>query len=137
MDICRVREGDAIESSWKLFIPTSGRNILGWEIDVYYRDAAHTVHQTGSDGIIDIPWKSFFGQSTWSRDMDGEALALVSVRYKNAQGLEELVKFRGIAKIVVTRQGYDRLPIDSGYAAWGETCKIQYSTAGRSAVQCK
>lgn len=135
MDICRVREGDLIQSSWKLVIP-SGLKVTGWEVDVYYRDAQHTVHQTGTDGVVEVQWKDFFGSPTWTSDMDGEALALVLVRYKDNTGIEQVQKFRGIAKIVVTKPGYDRLPIDSGFAAFSTDCKIQYSTSGRGAVAC-
>lgn len=136
MDICRVREKAAIESSWRLFIP-AGKAVLGGEVDVYYRDLHRSYAVAKGDGIIEIPWKDFFGQTTWDRSMDGEALALVALRFATPNGVEEVVKFRGIAKIVVTKEGYDRLPIDSSYGAFKTTCKIQYSTAGRSAVECK
>lgn len=135
MDICRVREGDPIQSSWKLIIP-NGKNVTGWEVDIYYRDVEHPVKQTGQGGVIEIPWDQFFQQKTWTSDLDGEALALATVRYKDNTGIEKVVQFRGLAKLVVTKQGYDRLPIDSGFAAWKESCKVQYSTAGRGAVQC-
>ena len=135
MDICRVRENTTIESVWKLIVP-QGKNIVqGGEIDVYYRDVHRQYGVTGS--VVEIPWRDFFSQERWTSDLDGEALALVLVRWKTPEGIEEVVKFRGIAKIVVTKEGYDRLPIDSGFAAWKTTCKVQYSTAGRGAVQCK
>ena len=124
MDICRVREGTAIESSWKLIVPQGKSVIEGGEVDVYYRDV-HRQYAVQSS-VIEIPWRDFFNQSTWTRDLDGEALALVLIRFKTPEDIEEVVKFRGIAKIVVTKAGYDRLPIDSGFAAWKSTCKVQY-----------
>lgn len=134
MDICRVTEGTKIESSWKLVIP-SGKRITGGEIDVYYRDIHKSYAISGS--IVEIPWKEFFGSPTWEKAQDGEALALLLVRFLDDNGNERLTKFRGIAKIVVTSKGYDRLPIDSGFSAFKTTCKIQYSTEGRGAVSCK
>jgi hypothetical protein len=134
MDICRVTEGTKIESSWVMIVP-SGKGIAGGEVDVYYRDIHKNYPVTGK--VVEIPWRDFFGADLWSRDMDGEALALVLVRFKTPEGLQEIAKFRGIAKIVVTKPGYDRMPIDSGFAGWKTTCKIQYSTAGRGAISCK
>lgn len=134
MDICRVTEGTVITSSWKLIVP-AGRSVLGGEVDVYYRDLHKQYPVTGS--VIEIPWRDFFGSDTWSSPMDGEALALVLLRWKTPEGIEEIVKFRGIAKIVVTKAGYDRMPIDSGFGVWPTTCRIQYSTAGRGALSCQ
>lgn len=133
LDICRVREGTDIASSWKLVVPTT--NLQGGEVDVYFRDIHKSYAVTGM--VVDIPWKDVMGGPKWTSDMDGEAMALVVIRWKDAQGIEQVTKFRGFAKIVVTKEGYDRLPIDSGYAAFKGTCKVQYSTAGRSALECK
>lgn len=135
MDVCHVREGAQIESSWKLIVPAQGKNILGGEVDVYYRDLHRQYAVTGT--VVEIPWKDFFGKEKWDRSMDGEALALVLIRWKTPEGIEEIAKFRGIAKLIVTKEGYDRLPIDSGFAAWKTECKIQYSTAGRGALECR
>jgi hypothetical protein len=137
MDVCRVREGEPIESSWKLVIPEDRKAVQGWEVDVYFRDGNRPAHFQGQGPLVELPWKEFLGQSTWTKDLDGEAMALLLVRYKLENGIEEIVKFRGLAKLVVTAAGYDRLPIDSGFAAWKTSCKVQYSTAGRSAVKCQ
>lgn len=137
MDVCRVREGAAMDSSWKLVIPAQGRGILGWEADLYYRDVAQPLHAVGTGSVVELPWREFFHEEVWQRHHSGEAMALVTVRYRTPEGLEELVRFKGIAKLVVLAQGYDRLPIDSGFSTWGTTCRIQYSTAGRGALQCK
>lgn len=137
MDICRVKEGAPIESSWRLIVPAkTKKQIKGGELTVYYRDISKT-YTIADKPLIEIPWRDFFGAATWQRSMDGEALALAQIRYVTPEGIEELFWARGIAKIVVTRQGYDPLPLDSGFAAWSTTCKISYSTAGRSVVKCK
>lgn len=138
MDVCRIREGTVIDSSWKLIIPKKDNRILGWEVDVYYKDVSHPAHLSGTAPVIEIPWKDFFSpDSTWQKSMSGEALALVQVRWKTPDGIEQVVRFEGNAKLIVLSQGYDRLPIDSGFAASVTTCKISYTTAGRSNVTCK
>ena len=134
MDVCHVKEGTAIQTGWKLVVP-DGFRVDGGEVDVYYRDIHKQYGVTKN--VINIPFRDFFGSTTWGPQHDGEALALVLIRYRTDQGIQEIMKFRGIAKIVVTKPGYDRMPIDSGFAAWGTTCKVQYSTAGRSALKCK
>lgn len=133
-DICRVKSGDRIESSWKLFIPI-GKRITGGEVDVYYRDI-HKSYPINSP-ILEIPWKEFFGAETWSKAQDGQALALLFIRWKDDNGIEQITKFRGIAQLVVTAPGYDRLPVDSGFGGFKTSCKITYSTAGRGNVTCK
>ncbi len=135
MDVCHVRAGTKIEAVWNLAVPSGHKEILGGEVDVYYRDVHKSYGITGR--VVSIPWKDFFGSDTWESSMDGEALALVLIRYKTPEGIEEIAKYRGIAKIVVTKEGYDRLPIDSGFGAFTSTCRIVYSTAGRSAMECK
>lgn len=134
MDVCHVREGSRIESKWTLVVP-SGRGVLGGEVNVYYRDIQRSYAVTGP--VLEIPWKEFFGKENWDRSMDGEALALVTVRLQTPEGDEVMANYRGIAKLVVTKQGYDRLPIDSGYARVKLNCKVQYSSAGRGAVECR
>jgi hypothetical protein len=137
MDICRVNEGTQITSSWRLIIPRNGINVLGGEINVYYRDIQRSYGIPAGNNIVEIPWGEIFGSDRWNKSMDGEALALVSLKYKDAQGVEKFAKFRGIAKIVVTDASYARMPIDSGVAAWPTTCKIEYSTSGRAAMRCR
>lgn len=136
IDICHASEGTTIASEWKLFLPEHAR-IKGGEVVVYSRDIAKTFPIGGP--MVNIPFSVFFNQTIWTRDLDGELLALATVRYETPEGIEELAHFRGIAKIVVTRPGYSRLPIDSGFVAFTKdvTCKIEYTTAGRSNFYCK
>lgn len=134
MDMCSFTDGTLIETSWKLIVP-EGPGILGGEVDVYSRSVHKQYAVKGS--IVEIPWAEFFGTDKWHGGLDSEIMALVVVRYKDDTGIIQSVKFRGIAKIVVTKLGYDRMPTDSGFAAWSKTCEIQYSTAGRSALKCR
>lgn len=135
MDICRVKEGQPIQSVWRLVVPIQKNTFLAGELSVYYRDISKTYPLITP--VVEIPWKDFFREDVWNRDMDGEALALAKIRWKTPTGIEEIWTARGLAKLVVTKEGYDPLPMDSGFVAWGTQCKIVYSTAGRSAIQCK
>lgn len=134
LDVCLVSDGTPIDSVWRLVVP-SGKSVIAGELDVYYRDIHKSYPISGS--VVEIPWKDFFGVDLWSADFDGEVMALLVVRWKDATGIEQVTKFRGLAKIIVTSKGYERLPIDSGVAQWQTTCKIDYTTAGRSALSCK
>jgi hypothetical protein len=134
MDICRVIEGQKITQSWIMVLPVDKKNV-GGEVTVFYRGLEKSYGIT--DRVLTIPWKDFFGSETWKKDFDGEALALVSIRFKGDAGVEEQLLLRGIAKLVVVKPSYTRLPIDSSLQSWQSECKIQYTAAGRSAVSCK
>lgn len=135
MDICRVKEGASIASVWRLIVPVGKNSFISGELTAYYRDVTRSYALTKP--LVEIPWKDFFQEDTWHREDDGEVLALAKIRWKTPDGIEEVWTARGIAKIVVTKAGYDPIPLDSGFLSWGTTCKVQYSTAGRSAVSCK
>jgi hypothetical protein len=126
MDICNVTEGEQISSGWKLILP-HGDRIVGGEVDVYYRNIHKTYNVSASPLVISF--RDFFSSATWTSDLDGELLALVTIRWKDDTGIIQSTKLRGIAKTVVTKPGYDRMPIDSGLHAFSTVCTIQYSTA--------
>jgi hypothetical protein len=134
-DICRVTQGTKIESAWTLVIPQT--NVSGGEVDVYLRDIQKSYPiGVGSKTLI-IPWTDFFPSGIWDLPMSGEAMALVLVKFKDGTGIEKTVRYRGLAKILVTKPDYTALPIDSGFSTWKTDCKVQYSTAGRGALKCQ
>lgn len=135
LDACYGTEGTKISSAWNMVLPKKSGTVLGTDIDVYYRDIHKAYSASGM--VLTIPWADFFGTDTWGPQHDGVAMALAKVRWQDENGLEKVLLFRGYAKLIITKPGYARMPIDSGFAAFGATCKIQYSTAGRSAVSCK
>ena len=137
LDICHVTEGSKIESSWRLIVPINEKFFLGGELTVYFKDQVKSFKIENS--IVNIPWAEVLGDTQWSRDHDGEALALAIIRFKNAQGIEESWRARGIAKIIVLKPGYSPLAIDSGYTTWTKEfkCKVGYSSSGRSWVNCQ
>lgn len=135
MDLCRVKEGQPIASSWNLVLPLDKNIFISGELTVYFKDISRTYPIKQS--VVEIPWKDILGDTTWKPEHDGEAMALAQIRWKTPEGVEEIWRARGLAKIIVTKPGYDPLPMDSGFVTWGTKCEIQYSTAGRSAIKCK
>lgn len=134
LDSCLVTEGTDISSTWNIVVP-AGKTVVGGEVDVYYRDLTKAYNVDSS--LVQIPWADFFGAKTWSKDHDGEVMALLTIRWKDDTGVINTTFYRGLAKIIVTAPGYTRLPIDSGLAEWGTTCTVSYSTSGRSSLRCQ
>ena len=135
VDVCRVKESQKIDQVWRLVVPVDHNTFLDGELTVYFHGASKSY--AIQNALVEVKWDDLIGSSVWTRDMDGEALALAQIRWKTPAGITEVWKARGIAKVIVTKEGYDPLPMDSGFSAWATTCKVQYSTAGRSAVSCK
>lgn len=134
MDVCQVTDGTPIASAWKMIVP-DGMAVQGGEVDVYYKDIHKSYPVIGN--IIQISWSDFFGMKTWDSTLDGEVEALATVSWKDNTDIVKTTEFRGLAKIIVTKAGYNRMPIDSGFQAWSSACRVQYSTAGRSAIKCQ
>lgn len=134
-DACRVKENQPIESVWRLFFPAPHGDISGGELTVNFHDVSKSYAITGP--ILDIHWSDFFQDKVWKKEYNGIALALAFVRYKDEQGVERMVKARGEARILVLAEGYDPLPIGTPFGQFKLKCKVEFSTAGRSAVECK
>lgn len=137
-DSCRFTVGDTVASSWTLIAPKPGtaQQVTGGTVDLYYKDLHKSYPVTG--WTISIPWTDFLSLKTWTSAYDeGVVEALVTLNWIDNEKINQVTKYRGVVLLLVTAAGYDRLPIDSGNAAWGATCKVQYSTAGRSAVSCQ
>lgn len=132
--VCRVKEGTSVSSSWQAVLPNLGDAVLGGELVVRIRDVTKT-YPLPQDGIVDVPLADFFGP-LWRREDSGIFNATAKLRVRNEQGLEVIVLAEGQFLIRVLAVGYDVLPIDSGFVAWGSVCKVQYSSAGRGAVSC-
>jgi hypothetical protein len=135
LDLCRVKEGAKIESVWRLVVPVNKNVFLDGELTVYYKGISKSYPLTSS--LVEIPWADLTDSDFWTRDHDGQALALAQIRWKTPEGVEEIWRARGVAMVIVTKPGYDPLPMDSGFVTWGTKCEIAYSTAGRSAIRCK
>lgn len=133
LDSCLVTSGTPINQTWVLIVP-QGPGVLGGEVDVYFRGLHRQYEINGH--VVSIPWADFFESKVWASDMDGEAQALLVLAWKDSLGVDQTTKYRGLAKIVVVNPNYTRMPIDSGFTDWQSECKIQYSTSGRSAIEC-
>lgn len=134
-DACRVKENTPMESVWRLFFPVPGGNVTGGELTVNFKDVSKSYAISGP--VVEIHWSDFFADKVWKKDYNGIALALAVVRYKDEQGVERTVKARGEARVLVLSEGYDPMPIGTPFGQFKLKCKIEFSTAGRSAVDCK
>lgn len=134
VDVCRVKEGSPRESIWRLILP-EGLGTTGGQITVYYKDYSkvYPIHGT----VTEIPFSDLIGAGEWKEGDSDVATALAEVRYRDTEGVERVAKAEGMAIIVVLKAGYDPMPMDSGQENWGLNCRVQYSTAGRSALVCK
>lgn len=135
-DICRVKEGTAIESVWRVFLPV-GKEILGGEVAVFFKDIQKTYSVQPDQILVEVPWSDLVAGGIWKTSDEGTALIVAKLRFKDAQGIERLIRAKGLAILQINPKDYDLMPIDSGFQAWEGTCRVQYSTAGRSAVECK
>jgi hypothetical protein len=137
MDLCRLTEGAAVAGSWVLIIPrgdTTGQGTLS----VYFRDGVRSYAVPKGAASFEIPWKDFFlGEPKWKPEMGGVAMALLAMPYRDAEGIDRVAKFRGMAYLEVLKPGYVPLPIGSELGTWATDCRITYSTSGRSAVSCR
>lgn len=135
-DVCRFIEGATISSSWKIIVPNGG-SVVGNQIIVYFKDIQKTYSAT--DSTITIPFADILQSTVWSKDLDGEVTALALIQYKDNSGIIQTSHAMGIARLLILPSSYSVLPLDSGLAVWGTTikCKLEYSTAGRSAYNCK
>jgi hypothetical protein len=137
-DSCRFTVGDSVNGSWTLIAPKpqTALQVTGGTIDLYYRDLHKSYPVT--DWATSILFSDFFGISKWTNAYDeGVVEALLTLNWIDNEKVNRITKYRGVALLLVTAAGYDRMPIDSGNQAWGTSCDVQYSTAGRSAVKCQ
>lgn len=135
LDICRVNEKDPVTSVWTLILPSG---TLGGELDVSYKDVTRAYAVAKGQAVVKIPFADIIGHPIWELADDGQVLAVGKLRYINSAGVEQEWFARGLAELIVTKQGYAVLPLDGGgYTARVTTCKISYSTAGRSGMVCK
>lgn len=141
VDSCHFTVGDPVASSaWVLVIPPPNHalNVIAGSVDVYVpKYSIHKTYSVGTGWNLTIPFVDLFGTS-WISDQDESVVeALATLTYTDNQGINQILKTRSIAFIIVTAAGYDRMAIDSGNQAWGANCAVQYSSSGRSAVSCK
>lgn len=138
VDSCHFTVGDLIDGSWTLVVPPPGPSkfVTGGTVDVYFK-GTHKSYPILS-WTTQVPFADLFGGGNWTADKDETVVeALATVNWTDEQGLNQVTLYRGVAVLIVTAAGYDRMPFGSGNALWGATCRVELSSAGRSAVVCK
>lgn len=133
-DICRFHESTPIESVWRLVMP-SGPLVVNGEVTVYWRDVSKTFAVSGP--VLEIPLKDLIGHAVWASGDSDAATAIGSVNVKAVDGTTRQILFEGLAVIIVLKAGYDPLPVSSSATPLGQTCHVQFSTAGRSSLVCE
>lgn len=137
VDVCRVKDGSKAVSVWRLVIPQGGtfqgQKISG-QVTAYFKDFSKTYPVDGN--VLEIPLEDLVGP-TWEKSDSGTAVALGQLEFTDSEGVKRTVQAEGMATFIVLSKDYDPLPMDSGQENWGLTCKVQYTTAGRSALDCK
>lgn len=133
LDICRVVQGTIISEEWILIVPHVDKFISG-ELQITFKDQIKTY--SINDSVIHIPWSDIVGHTTWGLDDSVPVQALGRFQYEGKTG-PIFIDILGTAFLLVLKQGYAPLSIDSGAQMSSQDCKIQYSSAGRSAINCK
>lgn len=133
VDVCRAKEGSPISSEWVVALP-DGHN--GGQAVVQYRDVTLSYGIENGQTQLNIPLKDLMGHATWSKDDSGTSVLFVNLLFDGGTGTMTS-KARGFAFFIITSNDYDPLPINSPYGVGQVDCKIQYSTSGRSAIDCK
>lgn len=133
VDVCRVKEGATISEKIVFIVPWTKDSDWG-QISLRYKDRVITYPVEGVK--IEIPWSDVVEAEKWSLEVEAPVQARAAIRYKTDTGAV-FVDLLGYVFPVVLRQGYDPLPMDSGVEAFQNTCRVQYTSAGRSAIECR
>lgn len=134
IDICRFKEGSPITQKLKIVAPNDNA-VLESRIRVRFRD--RVLERTWPRGLVEISYTELLGENVWSDNLDGPVQVLATFKYRDQKGVEKFVDALGLSFLIVLPDGYDPLPIDSGVAAFTQSCRIEYTTAGRSSIKCK
>lgn len=133
-DTCRVKIGEPVSAEWAVIVPFGDFFETG-ELLIRYKDIEKTYAITSK--VVKGAWRDIIDHEVWQSTDSGIALLLAELRFRDPQGVVRLVQARGILFLVPTSTVYEVMPIDSGFAGFKTICKVQYSTAGRSAIECK
>lgn len=133
LDICRVVDGSVITEEWQLILPHDPKAGTEGTIRIRYRDNLMSIPITGP--VVKIPWKEIVRSERWNPSLEGPAQAVATIKVETPHG-PQWVDMLGIAIPIVLSRGYEPLPMDSGAEKFATDCKVQYTTAGRSAITC-
>lgn len=135
-DICRFKDGTPIGSDWVIILPPKGK-IKAGTVVVDYKDIEKS-YDVPVTGLLRIPFSDIIPDTEWSRSEHSftTVQARAKIIYQGNTTVEEW-QARAIALLIVTSPDYDPLPMDSGIQLYTSICKLQYTSAGRSALQCQ
>lgn len=133
VDVCRVKEGARIAEKMIFVVPWTKDSDWG-QMSVRYRD--HVLTLPIEEAVVEVGFAEVTDEETWTRAAEAPIQALASIRYKTDSGAV-FVDLIGYVFPIVLAQGYDPLPMDSGVEAFQNTCRVQYTSAGRSAIECR
>lgn len=133
VDVCRVKEGARVTEKMIFVVPWTKDSDWG-QMSLRYRDHVLTVPVDAA--TVEITFAELVEADTWAHELEAPIQARASIRYKTDQGavFTDLI---GYVFPIVLAQGYDPLPMDSGAEAFQNTCRVQYTSAGRSAIECR
>lgn len=131
-DICRVTEGAAVDDGWLIVLPMADQ-LVGGEVIARYRGVKRSYAVNGP--LLRIPFRDLLDHDHYSLTDDGLMQILGSLEYRGAV-VNQFLDVLGLGFLVVLRQGYNPLPADSGATAFHTSCRVGYTTAGRSELQC-
>lgn len=133
VDVCRVKEGAAIAEKMIFVVPWTKDSDWG-QMAIRYRDRDLSFPIEAA--TVEVSFAEVTGAETWTRAVEAPIQARASIRYKTDSGAV-FVDLIGYVFPIVLAQGYDPLPMDSGVEAFQNTCRVQYTSAGRSAIECR
>lgn len=134
-DVCRFVEGSSVSAVWRIVVP-SGKRVKGGQLIVSYKDIRKSYAPV--DSVVTVPFADLVG-NTWDKAAEGEAEALAILQWQDDRGLIQETRALGIARILVLSKDYAVLPLDSGVQSFEAEvkCRLQYTSAGRSAYRCE
>lgn len=132
LDICRVQEGGSVQEVLTVVMP-SVKGLTG-ELKARFKGIVKTYAINAT--VTQIPWKDLLDHDSYSMEDQGLLQLTGSLRADLPDGVR-FTDLLGYAYLIVLGKGYSPMPIDSGNHAWGATCRVQISTSGRSAMECK
>lgn len=134
IDVLRVPESSEVHQKMTIVLPFV-QNFVSGEVTLRYRDRVIT--RTLSAPVLQVEWRDIVDDLLWHKSYTGVVQITAQVQYTDGTSDAKFVDILGYSFIRVLAKGYAPLPVGSKEAAWSGTCKVQYSTSGRSSLECK
>lgn len=132
VDVFRVTEGETTFGEMQIVAPQMPELIAG-ELSVRYKGRG--LQKNFSGRVIRISWRELVGRETFDLNDDG-IVQMVGRAQWNAPDGPRWIDVQGYAFLIVLRKGYSPVPLNSGLEADKQSCAVDYTSSGRSAVSC-